>query len=68
MTQKFDPYDVALDQAEQDLIQSVERGEWKRVANFDEQAAIARQTARNSLKKDARVNIRISSSDLLRLK
>ena len=60
--------DVMLDVDEQDIVDSFERGEWKTVDNFDEQARLAQQTASHSLKKDARVNICISSHDLLRLK
>jgi predicted DNA binding CopG/RHH family protein len=59
---------IKLDPDEQDLLDSVERGEWKTVENFEEQAAFAKAAAENYMRKDARINIRISSSDLARLK
>jgi predicted DNA binding CopG/RHH family protein len=57
-----------LDAEEQALLDSVERGEWKTVDNLEEEMDIAKTAAQNYLRKDARVNIRISSSDLDRLK
>jgi len=53
-----------LDNEERDLIESVERGEWKSVENLKQEIKKHRQYARNTLKKDKRVNIRISSRDL----
>ena len=53
-----------LDNEEQALLESVERGEWKSVSNRDEEIARHRQYARNTLRKDKRVNIRISSKEL----
>ena len=55
---------VYLDDEERDLIESVERGEWKSVKNLKEEIEKHRQYARNTLRKDSRVNIRISSRDL----
>lgn len=57
-----------LDPEEQELLDSVERGEWETVSNFKQEAAFAKKAAANYLRKNARVNIRISSSDLNRLK
>lgn len=59
---------IRLDEEEQALLDSVESGEWKRVTDFDRQVAFAKKTAANSLRKDSRINIRISSGDLSRLK
>jgi predicted DNA binding CopG/RHH family protein len=53
-----------LDDEERDLIESVERGEWKSVKNLKDEIEKHRQYARNTLRKDSRVNIRISSRDL----
>ncbi len=53
-----------LDDEERDLIESVERGEWKSVKKLKEEIEKHRQYARNTLRKDSRVNIRISSRDL----
>lgn len=53
-----------LDDEERDLIESVERGEWKSVKNLRQEINKHQQYARNTLRKDKRVNIRISSRDL----
>ena len=53
-----------LDADERDLIESVERGEWKSVKNLKQEIEKHRQYARNTIRKDSRVNIRISSRDL----
>jgi predicted DNA binding CopG/RHH family protein len=68
MTKKDKIFDSKLDPEEQDLLDSVERGEWKSVKNIEKVKAVAEKAAANYLRKDARVNIRISSSDLSRLK
>ena len=57
-----------LDEEEQELSDSFDRGEWKSVENLEEEKAIARKAAANYFRKDARINIRLSSSDLDRLK
>jgi len=61
-------FDVKLDPEEQELLESVERGEWKTVENFEEEAAFAKEAAANFLRKDERVTLRLSTSDLKRLK
>ena len=53
-----------LDDEERDLMDSIERGEWKSVKNLKDEIEKHRQYARNTLRKDSRVNIRISSRDL----
>lgn len=68
MKKKRDVFDVKLDNEEQDLLESVERGEWKTVENAEEEAAFAKEAATNSLRKDERVTLRLSSIDLDRLK
>jgi predicted DNA binding CopG/RHH family protein len=50
-----------LDKEEKDLLNSYERGEWKSVKNLKEEIYKHRVYARQTLKKDKRVNIRISS-------
>jgi len=50
-----------LDQEEKDLLDSYERGEWKSVENLEDEIEKHRGYARQTLKKDKRVNIRISS-------
>lgn len=53
-----------LDRNERKLLRSVERGEWRSGAS--DKAALKRyvQAARQTLKKNRRVNIRISQGDL----
>lgn len=66
MTKKI--LEVKLDKEEQDLLDSIERGEWKTIPNLKEESALAKAAASNYLRKDTRINIRISSSDLMLLK
>lgn len=61
-------FDIKLDAEEQALLDSIEKEEWKTALNAKEEAVIAREAAANYLRKDARVNVRISSSDLMLLK
>ena len=53
-----------LDKEEQDILNSFERGEWKPAANRRHEIGRHVTYARNTLAKDRRVNIRISSKDL----
>jgi predicted DNA binding CopG/RHH family protein len=55
---------TTLDNGEQELLDSVERGEWKSVKNLKHEVGRHQQYARNTIKKDRRVNIRISAKDL----
>lgn len=68
MKKRPDAFDVKLDQDEEDLLESVERGEWKSVDNLEEEAAFSKEAAANYLRKDERVTLRLSSGDLARLK
>jgi predicted DNA binding CopG/RHH family protein len=52
---------IKLDKEEKDLLDSYERGEWKSVKNLKKEIEKHRGYARQTLKKDKRVNIRISS-------
>jgi predicted DNA binding CopG/RHH family protein len=65
---QFTPYDAKLDHEEQALLQSYERGEWKSVANLSHEMKLAKEIAANTLRKDSRITLRISSGDLVRLK
>jgi len=70
-TQKKATYklkDLKLDKEEREMLKSFERGEWETVANFEEELKLAKETARNSLRKDVRINIRLSSIDLTHIK
>lgn len=53
-----------LDDEERDLMESIERGEWQPVPNLEKEIKKHQGYARNTLRKDKRVNIRISSRDL----
>ena len=55
---------IKLDKQEQELINSFERGEWESVKNLKQEIKKHKKYAQNTLKKDKRVNIRISSKDL----
>ncbi len=68
MKKKKSVFDVKLDAEERELLESIERGEWKSVNNFKEEAAFAKAAAENFLRKDERITLRISSGDLDRLK
>ena len=52
---------IKLDKEEKDLLDSYERGEWKSVKNLKEEIGKHRGCARQTLLKNKRVNIRISS-------
>ncbi len=59
---------LELDQEEQGLLDSFEKGEWHSVPNLVQQKNMAVDAAKRFLKKDARINIRISSNDLKHIK
>ena len=68
MKKTRDIFDVKLDQDESELLESVERGEWNTVIDLEEEAALAKKAAANSIRKDERITLRLSSGDLERLK
>jgi predicted DNA binding CopG/RHH family protein len=53
-----------LDAEEKDILNSYERGEWKPVKNPRAEIKKLQEYARNTLRKDKRINIRMSSKDL----
>jgi len=55
---------MILDKDEPEILESFERGEWKSVQNVKSEIMKHQQYARKTLKKDKRVNIRISSKVL----
>jgi predicted DNA binding CopG/RHH family protein len=63
-----DIFDNQLDDEEQEISNAIDRGELKSIPNLEEEIELAKVAAHNTLRKDARINIRISSSDLSRLK
>jgi len=58
---------MKLTKDEAKLLQSVENDDWKSIPDFPRQSAHYREAARAMLRKDKRVNIRISERDLVRL-
>ncbi len=58
-TKSFDP----IDKEEQDFMESIERDEWKPVKNLKQEKEKAVVAARKTLKKDKRINLRISEKD-----
>lgn len=52
-----------LDKEEIDLMQSLENGEWESVIDLKQQKKAAVEAARNTLKKDKRINLRLSQRD-----
>ena len=53
-----------LDDEEKDILESYERGEWVPVKNVKKEVKRLHQYAKNTLQKDKRINIRMSSKDL----
>ena len=57
-----------LNEEETDILDSLESGEWDSVENLKEEIASHQTIARNTLKKDKRVNLRMSTKDLEAIK
>ena len=58
---------IKLTEEEKEILDSFEKGEWVPVKNFAKRQKELMQYARNTLKKDKRLNIRISERDLIEL-
>jgi len=58
---------MKLDNEELQILQDFERGEFKSIRNFQAEKLELENAARNTLQKDKRINIRISSRDLERI-
>ena len=58
---------MKLSKEEKELLESVERGEWKTIPNFEKEAKRYQEYARATFRKDKRVNIRISEKDLVNI-
>ncbi|PHR53578.1 MAG: antitoxin [Arcobacter sp.] len=59
---------INLNEEETELLDSIESGEWNSVQNLKETIISHQEIARNTLKKDKRVNLRMSSKDLEAIK
>jgi predicted DNA binding CopG/RHH family protein len=53
-----------LDKEEKDILESFEKGELKSVKNLEERKEALKEYAKATIRKDKRLNIRISSRDL----
>ena len=56
---------MKLTKEEKGILDSVDRGEWKRIPNFKREAERYRAAGRATLRKDKRVNIRMTERDLV---
>lgn len=67
-----DVFDIKLDEEEQKISdaidQAIDRDELKSVDNLKEELAFAKEAAKNFLRKDVRITLRLASHDLDRLK
>ena len=59
---------LPLDEEEKDLIKSIENDEWIESRNASKQKKLAKEYAEATIRKDKRMNIRISERDLRNLK
>ena len=55
---------MQFDEEELQVLQDFERGEFESIRNFQSEKLQLEESARNTLQKDKRINIRISSRDL----
>ena len=53
-----------IDKKEKELIESLEKEDWKPVENLENWKTLLSKTATNTLTKDQRINIRITKNDL----
>lgn len=58
---------MKLSKEEKALLKSVESGEWETIPNVKKERKRYQAIAKNSLKKDERINIRLASKDLMGL-
>ena len=58
----------AMNNEEKDILDSYEKGQWRPVKNRKQEVKRLQQYARNTLQKDKRINIRMSSKDLDRIR
>lgn len=53
---------------EKELMESIERGEWKKASKSEKDLKRFQEAARETLRKDARINIRLTKRDFFNLK
>ncbi|SMP39064.1 CopG family antitoxin [Desulfonatronum lacustre] len=59
---------MQFDAEEEQILRDFERGEFQRIPNLEAEKEELEASARRTLQKDKRINIRISSRDLERLR
>lgn len=59
---------MKLNEEEKEFMDSIEKGEWESISNLQEEIERSKQIAKTTLRKDQRMNIRISKKDLEALK
>jgi predicted DNA binding CopG/RHH family protein len=59
---------MKFDKEEKELITSIEKGEWRSISKLQEEIEKSKKIAKATLRKDQRMNIRISKKDLDALK
>ncbi len=52
-----------LDQEEKDLMESIEKDDWRSVKDFDREKEKVISASRNTLKKEKRINLRLTQKD-----
>ncbi len=55
---------ASLEKEEKEILDSFEKGEWKKVSNLGKEIKKYSSYAKDTLRKDKRINIRISENDL----
>ena len=58
---------MKIEGKEKELLESVERGEWRTIPGLESEAKRYGEYAKATIRKDRRVNIRISEKDLLNI-
>jgi predicted DNA binding CopG/RHH family protein len=59
---------MKLDKEERELIDSIEKGEWRSISDLQKEIEKSKSIAKATLAKDRRMNIRIAKKDLDALK
>ena len=59
---------MKLSKQEKDIVESVERGDWRSVRGVKKQIKRYHEYAKATVRKDKRVNIRMSEKDLIRIR
>jgi len=59
---------MKLNKQEKQIVESVERGEWRSVRGVKKQIKHYKEYAKATVRKDKRVNIRMSEKDLIRIR